>query len=59
MPGVAVWTADHLTVTSDAPAAVQIYVDAFRTEPKEITWGEPKLAPIVPEAYADKIKAMR
>jgi diacylglycerol kinase family enzyme len=59
MPGVAVWTADHLTVTSDAPAAVQVDGDVFGTVPLEIKWGEPKLALIVPEAYAAKIAAMR
>lgn len=59
MPGVSVWTADHLTVTSDVPAAVQIDGDVFGTVPLEIKWGEPKLALIVPEAYAAKIARMR
>jgi diacylglycerol kinase family enzyme len=52
MPGVIVWTADRVTVTSDRPAAVQVDGDSFGTVPLEIKWGEPKLALIVPEAYA-------
>ncbi len=44
--------ADHLTVTSDGEAAVQVDGDVFGMAPVEIKWGEPKLALIVPEAYA-------
>jgi diacylglycerol kinase (ATP) len=54
MPGITVWTADHLTVTSDVPAAVQVDGDVFGSVPVEIKWGEPKLALIVPEAYAEQ-----
>jgi diacylglycerol kinase family enzyme len=52
LPGIAIWPATEVTVTSDFPAAVQIDGDRFGTAPVEIKWGEPKLALIVPEAYA-------
>lgn len=57
MPGVVVWSTTQLTVTSDLPAAVQIDGDIFGTAPLEIKWGEPKLALIVPEAYAAQMAA--
>jgi diacylglycerol kinase family enzyme len=52
LPGVEVWSATSLTITSDVPAAVQIDGDAFGTVPLEIKWGEPELALIVPQSYA-------
>jgi diacylglycerol kinase family enzyme len=52
MPGIQVWSASHLKITSEAPVAAQIDGDEFGTTPIEIKWGEPKLALIVPEAYA-------
>lgn len=55
MPGVKIWTANGLTITSDFPAAVQIDGDTFGTVPLEIKWGEPKLTLIVPEAYAGRV----
>lgn len=54
MPGVKIWSTSGLTVTSDQPAAVQVDGDAFSTVPLQIKWGEPKLALIVPEQYAER-----
>lgn len=52
LPGVEVWPATEIEIRSDFPSAVQIDGDPFGTLPLKIKWGEPKLALIVPEAYA-------
>lgn len=57
LPGIAIWPATEVTITSDFPAAVQIDGDRFGTAPVQIKWGEPKLALIAPEAYAARIGA--
>jgi diacylglycerol kinase family enzyme len=57
LPGIAIWPATEVTITSDFPAAVQIDGDRFGTAPVKIKWGEPKLALIAPEAYAVRIGA--
>jgi diacylglycerol kinase family enzyme len=57
LPGIAIWSATQVTITSDFPAAVQIDGDRFGTAPVQIKWGEPKLALIAPEAYALRIGA--
>lgn len=56
MPGIMVWSADDLTITSDRPVAVQVDGDVFGTVPLDIKWGEPKLALIVPQAFAERTK---
>jgi diacylglycerol kinase family enzyme len=57
LPGVEVWPATEIEIISDFPSAVQIDGDAFGTLPLKIKWGEPKLALIVPEAYAGTLAA--
>lgn len=57
MPGVVVWQATEIEIRSDFPSAVQIDGDPFGTVPLKIQWGEPKLALIVPEAYAATLTA--
>lgn len=52
MPGIQIWSASQVRITSEAPVAAQIDGDEFGTTPVEIKWGEPKLALIVPETYA-------
>lgn len=57
LPGVEIWEATEVDISSDFPSAVQIDGDPFGTLPLKIKWGEPQLALIVPETYAARLGA--